>query len=374
MGKGISISEIEEIFQRIDEGIILKEDILKLLRIPQEQTPLLFERAREVRDRYDGKEVHLRALLEFSNYCRRNCYYCGLRRDNKNLKRYRMSIEEIVDVAGEAVDLGFKTVVLQSGEDPWFTGERIAEIVGRVKKFNVAVTLCVGERDYNEYALWKEYGADRYLLKHETMDSLLYRKLHPDLDMTLGGRIECLKILKGLGYQIGSGNMIGLPGQSLESIADDILFMKEIEVDMAGIGPFIPHPNTPLSHVKNHGNAETVLKTLAILRLIMKTILLPATTALATIDPMGREKGLLAGANVIMPNITPFPYRVHYEIYPNKRCLREEIKYCKECIEKKVSSMGLSVSNDFGHSKRKKEEINIERFSLKEVLHGEQQP
>lgn len=353
MEKGISISEINEIFERIDEGIILKDDILKLLTLSDEKTPYLFERARETRDKFDGKEVHLRALIEFSNYCRRNCYYCGLRRDNKNLKRYRMSIDEIVEIAGEASELGFKTVVLQSGEDPWFTAGRIAEIIRRIKKkSNIVVTLCIGEREDWEYELWRDSGADRYLLKHETIDSSLYRRLHPDSDMTLERRIEKLKILKGLGYQVGSGNMIGLPGQTLESIAEDILFMKDIDVDMAGIGPFIPHPETPLSYVKNPGSSEIVLRTLAILRLIMKTVLLPATTALATVDPMGREKGLLAGANVIMPNLTPIHYRVHYEIYPNKRCLREDILSCKRCLETMISSMGLEVSKGFGHSKK----------------------
>lgn len=354
MEKEISISEMNEIFQRIDADIIMKNDILKLLSLSQEKTPYLYEKARETRDKYDGKEVHLRALIEFSNYCKRNCYYCGLRRANKRLKRYRMSVEEIVDVAGEASELGFRTVVLQSGEDPWYTGEKIAEIVRKIKKsFNIAVTLCVGEREGWEYALWKECGADRYLLKHETIDSSLYRRLHPDMDMTLEGRIERLKILKKLGYQIGAGNMIGLPGQTLESIADDILFMKEMNVDMAGIGPFIPHPETPLSYVRHPGSSELVLKTLAILRIVMKTILLPATTALATVDPMGREKGLLAGANVIMPNLTPIHYRVHYEIYPNKRCLKEEILSCKRCLETMIASMGLKVSKGFGHSKRK---------------------
>lgn len=366
MVKETSISELDEIFQRIDEGIVLKRDILKLLTLSQEKTPYLFEKARDTRDKYDGKEVHLRALIEFSNYCKRNCFYCGLRRDNKNLKRYRMSIDEIVETAGEAVELGFKTVVLQSGEDPWYTGERIAEIVGRIKKdFRVVVTLCIGEREEWEYKLWREWGAERYLLKHETIDSSLYRRLHPDPDMTLERRVEKLKILKKLGYQIGAGNMIGLPGQTLESIAEDILFMKEMDVDMAGIGPFIPHPDTPLSYVKNPGSSELVLKTIAILRLVMKTILLPATTALATVDPLGREKGLLAGANVIMPNLTPIHYRVHYEIYPNKRCLREDILSCKRCLETMISSMGLEISKGFGHSKKVKiEGLKGERINV----------
>lgn len=354
MEKGISIYEMDEIIQRIDKGIIRKSDILKLLSLPSEKTSYLFEKAREIRNKYDGKNVHLRALIEFSNHCKRNCLYCGLRRDNRSLKRYRMSIDEIVEIAGEASELGFKTVVLQSGEDPWYTAEKISEIIRKIKKnFNIAVTLCLGEREEWEYALWRESGADRYLLKHETIDPCLYRKLHPDPDMTLEKRIKNLKILKKLDYQIGAGNMIGLPGQTLESIADDILFMKEMEVDMAGIGPFIPHPQTLLSFVKTSGSAELVLKTLAILRLVMKSILLPATTALATVDPLGREKGLLAGANVIMPNLTPIHYRIHYEIYPNKRCLTEGIITCKRCLEKMIVSMGLEVSKDFGHSKRK---------------------
>ncbi len=355
MEKETFISEINEIFQRIDEGVILKSDILKLLTLPEDKTSYLFERARKIRDKFDGKEVNLRALIEFSNYCKRNCYYCGLRRDNRNLKRYRMSIDEILDVAGEAYELGFKTIVLQSGEDPWFDGKKVGEIIRRIKKsYNVAVTLCLGEREEWEYAFWKECGADRYLLKHETVDSSLYRKLQPDPEMTLERRIENLRILKELGYQIGAGNMIGLPGQTLESIAEDILFMKEMDVDMAGIGPFIPHPNTPLSYVRKPGSVNIVLKTLAILRLVMKTILLPATTALATVDPKGREKGLLAGANVIMPNLTPIHYRVHYEIYLNKRCLREDILSCKRCLETMISSMGLEVSKGFGHSRKVK--------------------
>ncbi len=355
------ISEINEIIEKIELGITEKADIVKLLKLPPDLAQYLYERARETRDKYDGKEIHLRAVIEFSNYCIRNCFYCGLRRDNRSLERYRMTIDEIVETAGMAFDLGFKTVVLQSGEDPWFTGERIAEILKNIKKnFDLAITLCVGEREDWEYKLWKKCGADRYLLKHETIDSSLYRRLHPDSKMTLRRRLECLRILKKLDYQIGAGNMIGLPGQTIESIADDILFMKEMDVDMAGIGPFIPHPNTPLGYVNKPGSPGLVLNTLAILRLIMKSILLPATTALATVDLMGREKGLLAGANVIMPNLTPINYRIHYEIYPNKRCLKEEIASCKICIEKMLSSMGLEVSKGFGHSKRK------------EVLYGQQ--
>ncbi|MGQ9617832.1 MAG: [FeFe] hydrogenase H-cluster radical SAM maturase HydE [Candidatus Aminicenantia bacterium] len=357
MEKEIYTSEIEEIFERINSGILEKSDIVRLLKLPPEKSDFLYEKARFIRDKYEGKEIHLRALIEFSNYCKRNCYYCGLRRGNKNLKRYRMSIDEIFETVELAVELGFKTVVLQSGEDPWFDAEKISKIIDKIKmNFNVVVTLSIGEREDWEYALWREAGAERYLLKHETSDSSLYRKLHPDPDMTLGKRIECLKILKKFGYQIGAGNMIGLPGQTLESIAEDIIFIKEIEADMAGIGPFIPHPDTPLSYVKKHGSSDLVLKTLAIIRVVMKTIFLPATTALATIELYGREKALLAGANVIMPNLTPLHYRINFEIYPNKRCLKEDIISCKKCIEKIVEGFGLKISEGFGHSKRK--EVN----------------
>lgn len=325
------------------------EEIICLLEAKEpEQYRQLYAAADVLRQRTMGDGVHLRAIIEFSSYCERNCCYCGLRRDNRTLQRYRMTPEAIVETALAAARLGFKTIVLQSGEEHRWSAADLCEIVSSIKsQADVAITLCIGERTYKEYAALFAAGADRYLLKHETANPKLYAQLHPDLHYDR--RIQCLYWLRDIGYQVGAGNIIGLPGQTLEDIARDILLMQELDVEMAGIGPFIPHPQTPLAGAPP-GDLELVCKTVAITRLLLPYIHLPATTATGTIDPMGREKVLQVGANVVMPNVTPTQYRPYYEIYPNKICVGEQALDCRRCIERRIHSIGRYVATGYGHT------------------------
>ncbi|HBT47215.1 MAG TPA: [FeFe] hydrogenase H-cluster radical SAM maturase HydE [Peptococcaceae bacterium] len=324
-----------------------KEDIVVLLTAqPGGEEEALYRQADALRVRYVGDEVHLRGVIEFSNYCRRRCRYCGLTADNHALPRYRMDPEEILAAARRGVDLGYKTIVLQSGEDPWYTGEVLAEIVACIKEWGVAVTLCVGERTREEYELWRRAGADRYLLKHETANPELYSRLHPG--MSWDKRMACLRWLKELGYQVGSGNIVGLPGQTLEDLADDILLMRELEVEMAGIGPFIPHPHTTL---RTHpaGSLDLTYRVLAVTRLVIPWAHLPATTAVGTLSPNGRQMALQRGANVVMPNLTPKKYRAAYQIYPGKICLEEAPEDCRRCLEGMIRGLGRIVATHPGH-------------------------
>jgi len=332
-----------------EEELSLQE-VTALLESNEEQTWELFATADEIRRRYVGDEIHLRGIIEFSNYCQRNCLYCGLRRGNKSLQRYRMPLEEIVECARMASGIGFKTVVLQSGEDPWYTIERIEQMVRAVKSVaDVAITLSIGERPHDEYRRMRMAGADRYLLKHETADEGLYRALHPDC--TYSERLRCLRRLKEVGFQVGAGSMVGLPGQTTQMMAKDILLLRDLDVDMAGIGPFIPNPDTPLGEAPG-GTVEMTLKMIALARIVTKDAHIPATTALSTIDALGREKAWRAGANVVMPNLTPIRYREHYRIYPNKACLFDETRHCWTCLHRRIASVGRRVSTDYGHSQR----------------------
>lgn len=309
----------------------------------------LFALADEVRQSYLGKDVHIRGIIEFSNYCRNDCLYCGIRASNKNISRYRMTVEEIVERAQMISQMGIKTIVLQSGEDPYYDTDTIAELIRRIKKFNVAITLSIGERDFREYKLWKDAGADRYLMRHETADESLYERLHPNDSLTT--RAAHLKKLKELGYEVGAGSMVGLPGQNDFSLAKDILFIRDLDADMVGIGPFIPHPSTPLQNAKP-GTLNKTLKMIALTRLFLPDTNIPATTALGTIHPFGRQMALKYGANVIMPNFTPSPYRSLYTLYPNKICIFESDIACAECTKKLVQSVGYSVSDDFGYRRK----------------------
>ena len=305
-----------------------KAEILHLLA-DEENQDKLFARADKVRQQFVGDNVLLRGLIEFSNICRNNCCYCGIRKDNKRLKRYRMTPEQIVETAKRAVDMGFQTVVLQSGEDMWFNAQRLSAIISEIKKLNVVVTLSIGERSFAEYKAFREAGADRYLLRIETTDKDLYHRLDPG--MSWQQRYECLLMIKELGYEVGSGMMVGLPGQSLESVADDLLFLKDLPVDMAGIGPFIPHPETPLAQEKG-GTLSLALRTMAVMRLLLPKINIPATTAMEALDPQGRLLALQAGANVVMPNVNEGEFRRLYELYPGKPCLNETPTHCRSCI------------------------------------------
>ncbi|HOX09787.1 MAG TPA: [FeFe] hydrogenase H-cluster radical SAM maturase HydE [Candidatus Omnitrophota bacterium] len=315
----------------------------KILSIEdEEQLQKLFDRADAVRKQYAGDAIILRGLVEFSNHCGRHCYYCGLNAANKSLERYRLTDEEILESAAKIASDNIRTVVLQSGEDPALDPQRLAAVIREIKARNgIAVTLSVGERPREDYALWKKAGADRYLLKIETTDKGLYDSLHSG--MSFDNRLRCLRDLKELGYETGSGIMVGLPGQTPRSIANDILFFKEWGFDMVGIGPFIPHGKTQLAGTQP-GDVNLVLKTLALTRIVMKKVNLPATTALGSIEKDYRADGLKAGANVLMPNYTPAKYKRLYEIYPNKRCISEATGACAPCMGSLAESIGRTIA------------------------------
>jgi len=305
----------------------------------------LYRQADRVRHDTLGDDVHLRGLIEFSNICRNRCLYCGINRDNKRVSRYRMSDEELVTTARRAANLGFQTIVLQSGEDMHYDQSRLCRIIEQIKQMDVAITLSIGERDYADYAAFRNAGADRYLLRIETTDRDLYHRLNPG--MSWQRRHECLLMIKELGYEVGSGIMVGLPGQTAESIADDLLYLKELGIDMAGIGPFIPHPDTPLAHEQG-GTLEQALRTMAIMRLLMPDINIPATTAMESLHPQGRIMALQAGANVVMPNVTEGEYRRLYELYPGKICVNDTPAHCRSCIGLKIKSIGRTIGQGKG--------------------------
>lgn len=323
---------------------LTKPEIIDILK-DDSQNDWLFKLADETRKKYVGDEVHLRGLIEFSNICRCQCKYCGLQSTNKNIERYRISPEDIVLYAQKAVEMGYKTIVLQSGEDEFYSKEVMCEIIKNIKKLDVALTLSIGERSFEDYKAFRDCGADRYLIRIETTDRNLYKQMHPYMDFD--NRIRCLKDLKKLGYETGTGCLVGLPNQTIESLADDILFFKEINADMVGIGPFIAHPQTPLKDVPN-GNFTLALKVMALTRILLKNINIPATTAMETLNPNGRIIALQSGANVVMPNVTTTEYRAKYEIYPGKICINENPTQCRGCIEGKIKSIGRTVSTDYG--------------------------
>lgn len=321
-----------------------KAEIIKHLEDEEHQQEL-FQKADAIRYQYVGDEVHLRGLIEFSNICRNQCLYCGIRCGNTKLLRYRMLEDELIETARKAAVLGFKTVVMQSGEDTYYTQARLCRVIEAIKKFDVAVTLSIGERDYADYKAFKEAGADRYLMRIETTDKKLYHKLNPN--MSWQHRYECLLALKELHYELGSGIMVGLPEQSIESIADDLLFLKKLPVDMAGIGPFIPHPDTPLAHQQG-GKLNLSLRTMALMRLLLPDINIPATTAMESLHPQGRIKALKAGANVVMPNVTEGEYRRLYELYPGKICINDTPQQCRSCLSAKIQMLGRTIGTGYG--------------------------
>lgn len=317
--------------------------IVTLLTTPPARD--LYRQADRVRHDTIGDEVHLRGLIEFSNICRNDCMYCGIRRSNRHVHRYRMTDEELVETARRAVALGFQTIVLQSGEDMHFDQARLCRIIEQIKRHDVALTLSVGERDYADYKAFKDAGADRYLLRIETTDRDLYHRLNPG--MSWQHRHECLLMIKELGYELGSGIMVGQPGQTVTSIADDLLYLKDIGIDMAGIGPFIPHPDTPLAHEAG-GSLEQALRTMAVMRLLMPDINIPATTAMESLHPQGRIMALQAGANVVMPNVTEGEYRRLYELYPGKVCVNDTPVHCRSCIALKIQAIGRTIGQGRG--------------------------
>lgn len=327
-----------------------KQELIDILR-DDSQNDWLFSLADKVRKENVGDEVHLRALIEFSSTCKRTCKYCGLRAPNHKAKRYNLSPDEIFELAQNAVRLGYKTVVLQSGENDYYTKDMMCEIIERVKSLNVALTLSIGERSFEDYKAFKDAGADRYLIRIETTDEDLYRQMHPN--MSFENRVKCLENLKILGYELGTGCLVGLPNQTLESLVEDILFFKKMDVQMLGIGPFIPHPNTPLFNAPV-GSFTLALKVMALSRLMLPNINIPATTAMETLNPNGRILALQSGANVVMPNVTMSEFKTKYEIYPNKICINEHPNKCRGCIEGKIKSIGRYVSTGYGDSLNKK--------------------
>ena len=321
-----------------------KKEIIDLLK-DDTQNQWLVSYADNVRKQYVGDRVHLRGLIEFSNICKCHCKYCDLRCENKTVERYRIMPDDIMLHAQRAVQMGYKTIVLQSGEDSYFTRDVMCKLIENIKTLDVALTLSIGEKSYDDLKAYKQSGADRYLIRIETTDKNLYKKMHPYMDFEK--RMQCLKDLKKLGYETGSGCLVGLPEQTVESLADDILFFKELDADMIGIGPFIPHPDTPLKDCAQ-GNFILALKVMAIVRIMLKNINIPATTAMETLNPNGRLIALQSGANVVMPNVTSTEYRAKYEIYPDKICINDQPSKCRNCIETKIKSIGREIAKDYG--------------------------
>lgn len=311
-----------------------KSEIIEILK--SSDTSIL-KKADDVRKKYVGDGIHLRGLIEFSNVCKRNCLYCGLQCSNRNVERYRLSKSEILDIAKKGVEEGFKTIVLQSGEDDFFSVGMLCEIISEIKNLNVALTLSIGEKSFEEYKAYKDAGADRYLLRIETTDENLYTKMHPNADFQ--NRKRCLYNLKELGYETGTGCLVGLPGQSIESLADDILFFKELDADMVGIGPFIPHCQTPLKN-EQAGDLDLAVKVMAITRVMLPDINIPATTAMESLRADGRLLALQSGANVVMPNLTDDFHKKMYEIYPNK------VSSTRKELEGKLLNIGRYVIDE----------------------------
>ena len=337
-----------DIIKKAEETHLLSKDEIVTLLQPEYDGADLFAAADRTRKKFVGDDVQLRGLIEYSNYCRNNCLYCGIRRDNHAVQRYRIAPDAIIRLAQNAAEAGYKTVVLQSGEDVYYTVGRLQYIISEIKKSDIAVTLSIGEKSFEEYAAYKAAGADRYLLRHETYNHEHYRKLHPP-NLSPEHRQQCLRDLKDIGYQIGCGFMVGSPYQTSEHLAEDMLFMKELNPHMIGIGPFIPHHDTPFAG-ESAGTLELTLYMLGLIRLMIPKVLLPATTALGTIHPKGRELGILAGANVVMPNLSPTEVRKDYLLYDNKICTGDESAQCRHCLEMRMKSIGYQVVTDRGDS------------------------
>ena len=329
----LSLEEYRELlgrWQEADVREVLKSEAVKL------------------RKKYYEDKVFTRGLIEFTNYCKNNCYYCGIRKGNHNAQRYRLTKEEILECCKQGYELGFRTFVLQGGEDPYYTDEKMTDIIHSIRESytDCAITLSIGEKSYESYRLFREAGADRYLLRHETANEEHYGKLHPP-QMSLANRMKCLYELKELGYQVGAGFMVGSPGQTLDCIARDLVFLQELKPQMVGIGPFIPHHDTEFAN-EPAGSVDLTLFLLSVIRIMLPKVLLPATTALGTMDPRGREKGLSVGANVVMPNLSPVMNRKKYDLYDNKICTGEEAAECRGCLGRRVESVGYRLVNERG--------------------------
>jgi biotin synthase len=353
MAQEMSISKsAENLIGKAQDGKNLnRKEIIQLLSLPAKYSPELFSAANKVRKEQVGDEIFLRGIIEFSNHCERNCLYCGLRKGNANLSRYRMSEDEIIATTEQIKNTGVPTVVLQSGEDSFYSQDIICRLIDRIRKeTDLIITLSIGERALNDYKAFQQAGANRYLLKHETASLELYRYLRPGCEWEY--RLQCLRRLKELGFETGTGNMVGLPGQTPEILADDLLVMKLLDADMLGIGPFIAHPDTPLAGIGND-DLELTLRVLALVRLITRNTNIPATTALATLHPQGRLLALQAGANVVMPDFTPEIYKTRYDIYPGRTDVGPAVEIIIR-LEKDFQSIGRFINYSIGHRQVKR--------------------
>lgn len=331
---------IDELY---NNKVLSKNDLYSILHnSSDEDINYLHQKANEKRSEFYGNKVFLRGLIEFTNYCKCHCSYCGIRADNPKADRYRLTKEEILECCHMGYRLDYRTFVLQGGEDPYFTDEVLVDIVSTIKKElpDCAITLSVGERSFDSYKALFDAGADRYLLRHETASKSLYESLHPH--MSFDNRRRCLRDLKTIGYQVGAGFMIGLPNQTDEDLVEDLLFLKDLDPHMIGIGPFIPHCDTPLGD-KSGGTIDKTVILLSMIRLMLPDVLLPATTALGTLHPTGRERGLKAGANVVMPNLSPISVREKYALYNGKICTGDEAAECRGCIQRRIENAGFSL-------------------------------
>jgi len=341
-----------KIVKQLEDNKNLSDNELLSLLETDIHDPHLFEAADRVRRSIYGTDVYIRGLIEFTNYCKNNCYYCGIRCGNSDLPRYKLNQQEIINCCKTGYELGFRTFVLQGGEDDYYKDDILCAVISQIKKNypDCAVTLSAGEKSYKSYKAYFDAGADRYLLRHETADDEHYKKLHPE-SMSLKNRKECLWNLKEIGYQTGSGFMVGSPYQKTEHLIKDLRFLQELKPEMIGIGPYIPHSNTPFKDFES-GSLKLTLRLLAVLRLMFPYALIPATTALGTISPEGRELGLKAGANVVMPNLSPVGVRKQYALYDNKICTGEEAAECKGCLERRVNAAGYQIVIARGDAKR----------------------
>lgn len=338
------MTKVRQLIETLYETSSLSDsELLYILdHITEEEKPYLFEMALKQKTKFYDDTVFMRGLIEFTNYCKQNCNYCGIRAGNNKADRYRLSKEAILNCCEEGHRLGYRTFVLQGGEDPYYTDEILVDLIKTIKKSfpDCAITLSVGERSYASYKSLKEAGVDRYLLRHETASETLYESLHPG--MSFENRRNCLNNLKSLGFQVGAGFMVGLPGQTHEDLVKDLSFIKSLNPEMVGIGPYIAHDDTPLKGEKG-GTVEKTLLMVALTRLLLPQALLPSTTAMGTLDPLGREKALKAGGNVVMPNLSPIDVREKYALYKDKICTGDEAAHCRACIEKRINNAGFRV-------------------------------
>lgn len=346
------MKQIIDLIDKLNETSDLENQELKLL-LEKEQPvdDYLFRVADEKRREIYGRDVYLRGLIEFTNYCKNNCLYCGIRRDNRKLQRYRLEKEDIMECCRIGYELGYRTFVLQGGEDPYYSDAYICEIVASIHEAfpDCAITLSIGEKEKSSYQAYYNAGATRYLLRHETADCSHYEMLHPSA-MSFQNRRRCLYDLKEIGFQVGAGFMVGSPYQTTDCLIEDLRFLQQLKPEMIGIGPFIRHEDTPFGEFPN-GSLKLTLRLVSLLRLMHPYALIPSTTALGTIHPMGREMGLKAGANVVMPNLSPVKYRELYSLYENKICTKEESAQCRGCLEKRVNDAGYTIVNSIGDCK-----------------------